>query len=68
VRENVKEVTVISELDTASRTVRAAPASPPKITADNQSGKVPSIAASRCGSNSPATRAATTDMTGSGHS
>ena len=35
VRENVNEVTVISELETALRTVRAAPASPPKITLFN---------------------------------
>jgi len=68
VRENVNEVTVIRELETASRTVRAAPASPPKVTADNQSGRDPSTAASRCGSANPTTSAATTDMTGSGHS
>ncbi len=46
VRENVRDVTVISELDTASSTVRPASASPPNSTPANHEGTEASTCAS----------------------
>ncbi len=68
VKEKVNDVTVISELDTASNTVRAAPGSPPKVIERTQDGTESSTRASSRGINTPATRATSTPTTGSGHS
>ena len=60
-------MTVISELETASSTVRAALASPPNTTASSQDGNRESTRASTRGNNRPSTKAQATPMVGNGH-
>jgi hypothetical protein len=68
VKKNVSDVTVIIELATASNTVRAASASPPKTTALNHGGSCWSTRESRSGIITPNTAARVTPRIGMGHS
>ena len=68
VRENVSDVTVISELATALSTVRAAPGSPLKIRVFSSPDRCASRRTSSSGTRIPAATARTTPRMGSGHS